>query len=168
MYGCPKCPLVFGYNYSLKDHLMSHEKQGRKKLSCPNCKFTFLGRKHLRQHRTLCSKATPQPHDLDRFTCENCGRGFQTVRALEQHMGYNNTFTLQCSQCPKKFVHQNELDEHVQIDHATQEPEKKKEFECQKCKLTFSKKKSLKNHSTRCSEVLLRLEDIKLEPTDKI
>ncbi|GIY61572.1 hypothetical protein CDAR_232221, partial [Caerostris darwini] len=76
------------------------------------------------------------------FSCNVCGKRFQTRTDLERHiLIHNEKKPFSCDICGKKFSRKDALSKHASV-HTGKEP-----FSCEVCSKTFSQKYALRHHA---------------------
>ena len=71
---CDKCDFCCETKYDLKSHMLTHEE----KTPCPECGERV---RHMKAHM----KAVHTPDELQKYQCQDCGKGFHESRKLEIH-----------------------------------------------------------------------------------
>lgn len=101
------------------------------------------------QHAVI-SSAPVQPEtqpSLPRIQCDECSKTFSKPKYLSQHKNFVHIESdLICSQCKKKFLTKEKLEEHVK-----RHSDNHKRFQCtaSDCLLKFTTKQSMQRHYTR-------------------
>lgn len=141
---CSQCSMTFRYKRHLDRHL-----EGHKKNNCSHCNAKFARRKHLEIHlfRSHGERVTKYPH-----SCDACSRSFPKRTLLNRHRAKHNYENGKvCSDCGEMV--NTEEDDKDRKEHNCA----KKQFECKKCRQTFSIEQTylthIQNHDNhKCSK----------------
>ena len=134
---CSICNRVFLSTQRLLSHLDLHHK-GVGAIECSICMEAFDDSGHLRQH--LSEKHPVEKHN---FSCRFCGEKFSTKRFCTDHEEtHSEVFKFQCKICFKRYMSEDDLDDHVKWDHD-------KAGQCRFCGKHIDKPKTLRNHELR-------------------
>lgn len=89
-----------------------------------------------------------QRHNICKYICDKCGKGFPIVTELHIHQISRHGVGpyLQCEQCSYKAPTKLKLKEHIRL-HTGERP-----FTCDKCGLTFRRQAIWRNHQVHHSE----------------
>ncbi|CAB3376686.1 Hypothetical predicted protein [Cloeon dipterum] len=163
---CALCGQQFSKSRAFAQHLAEHS--GRK-FCCPVCKRNLASEEGLVRHQEVHS-------DTRNHCCHHCGRLFQTLTCLSQHVRYqhrpaeNPAFT--CQFCNKNFVQRTHFEIHVRTHtgikpyccetcgsrfpssallqrHVYGVHEKKKRYKCPQCPKEFLYKHNYTAHLAR-------------------
>ncbi|KZC09926.1 Zinc finger protein 26, partial [Dufourea novaeangliae] len=161
-YQCDKCYHAYVSKEAYKEHTKTHEEESY--VECPFCQQRYKRMVGLRQHQIRvhstiepkfvcdhCGKRFKLKGDLalhiDRthmnvtHVCRFCGKTVKNVMLHEwQHQKAMKkvNFRFCCHLCPRKFRHQNGLENHLLMH--------KKGFQCDQCELVFGKPAALTRH----------------------
>lgn len=137
---CFICNEKFGSKIEKFHHINEiHEKE--KVHSCSICKFISSSARYLDNH--------VKSHKVKKdFLCEKCSKSFFKLQHLREHINLvhlsnKESYAYACSLCDKKFKCAQNLRRHSEI-HLN-----KKNFSCDKCQSSFSRKESLEVHIFR-------------------
>lgn len=110
---CPQCPeKTFKTQVSLQQHMKTHGLSFP--YECSKCDEKFLQMAHFNQHMAL--------HEEFKFRCTMCASSFNQESLLKKHMQRHIEGRYhQCSECGKGFTLKNQLNKHIQLEHASTE-----------------------------------------------
>ncbi|XP_044730310.1 zinc finger protein OZF-like [Chrysoperla carnea] len=148
-YICPKCKSLFISLNDFKKHLYSHylQKIDKKfRLTCEICSKKFESESILNAHKD-------QFHlDQNAFSCNECGKKFQSIEKLTEHEfihkeNTNHTYPKEklfnCHQCGKSCISEYMLKRHLPT-HVPKEL--RNNFQCDQCDRKFLNAINLANH----------------------
>ncbi|XP_037037055.1 transcription factor grauzone-like isoform X3 [Bradysia coprophila] len=98
--------------------------------------------------------------DSDPYKCTECGKRFWSNNGLKTHMQHhvpNESRTINCSLCLKKFVKEHQLKKHMNEKHASTEGIR---YGCGKCVKTFPSKMQLYQHNRAVHEMVDNVCDV--------
>lgn len=180
---CDKCGNSYRQKHALKDHLKTHEEEG-KLFSCKYCSMKFSGKQkwvtHENRHKGMCAcicevcgvryenKYTLDDHMSKhtgeyKYSCIECKKGFNKIEALNDHSNvHSGDRPYTCDICRKRFANCGTFWQH-RMTHKLE-----RDFICEVCKKSFKLKahlaKHLKIHSserkhvcTECGLTFLKL-----------
>lgn len=134
---CSICNRVFSSTQRLLSHLDLHHK-GVGPVQCSICAETFDDSINLRGHL-----AENHPVEKHNISCRFCGEKFSTKKACISHEEtHSEIFRFWCKICSKRFMSEDDLDDHVKWDHD-------KAGQCRFCGKHIDKPKALRNHELR-------------------
>ena len=146
---CPYCDTKFSGIYQRQKHVDSEHKHNR--MSCPKCDRSFQCKQSLDYHLlTKHSKTTPPTH-----TCQICDKTFVAKVSLDNHNKFfhSDERKFSCNQCESTFKQRKNLNRHVFHVHGSNERKEdywqdlpKILYECEHCKVKFTRKADLKAH----------------------
>ena len=136
------CKICNLYRTVLMENLRQHiELHVNDKLNCRICSFIAHSEHSLRQHLKEVHQNVS-----GNVICEICG---SCVSCYKSHVSKaHGIAAYKCSHCPKAFIKDNELKEHMLYEH------KGSVFQCDKCNEIFFLKSSLEKHLPKCGENL--------------
>lgn len=160
-YKCTKCPKVFSASHLLKSHLVTYHKLN--KYVCRICSSLFPSLHIMIEHRKTHNKNTcmkcstmfqnkedfsrhMKTHEISkkRHQCEICGKRFEEVRSLKNHMlTHSDTTPYHCDQCEGKFKSKDTLRKHKTRVHS------KTSYMCDLCGKLFNFKGTLDQHKRK-------------------
>lgn len=110
---CPQCPeKTFKQQTQLQQHMKTHGLSFP--FECSKCPEKFLQLAHFNQHMAL--------HEEFKFRCTMCTSSFNQEALLKKHMQRHIDGRYhQCSECAKGFTLKNQLNKHIQLEHASSE-----------------------------------------------
>lgn len=133
-FSCQQCDATFVYEFKLKQHMLTHKSDEEMPFHCPHCQQGFVAKSGLLRHEVVCqlqsegnkeesaeamrkqrmynrSKVGKNPNKK----CSECGETFLRYDQFLLHMRTHNDkaeLPLQCSYCPKGFVHEYNRRQH--------------------------------------------------------
>jgi len=136
----PQCKVCGGRFLVLEKHMLVHS-EVREKHICSVCGKDFTRECNLLRHMQL--------HSGDCYTCQDCGRNFQTLQYLRLHSlaVHVKEENYVCTHCGKTFSKKHCFESHIVV-HSDERP-----FRCETCGKTFKKKLGLNIHQTTHSSV---------------
>lgn len=110
---CPQCPeKTFKQQAQLQQHMKTHGLSFP--FECSKCEEKFLQLAHFNQHMAL--------HEEFKFRCNMCSSSFNQESLLKKHMQRHIDGRFhQCPECQKGFTLKNQLNKHIQLEHASSE-----------------------------------------------
>ena len=103
---------------------------------CTECDKTFQTRAAFKNHK-LMHKGL--------YTCTQCNRSLSSTWSLQQHMlthtNGEGRAKFPCDVCGKSFCDKSSVNKHVRAVHMNYKP-----FKCDQCDLTFSERKTMREH----------------------
>lgn len=110
---CPQCPdKTFKQQNQLQQHMKTHGLTFP--FECTKCDEKFLQAAHFNQHLAL--------HEEFKFRCTMCSSSFNQEALLKKHMQRHIDGRYhQCPECSKGFTLKNQLNKHIQLEHASSE-----------------------------------------------
>ncbi|CAL8123835.1 unnamed protein product [Orchesella dallaii] len=101
---CDKCSYQCKYDYQLKKHIASHDKEeeeGEKRFKCPSCNKGFKYKDNLRRHFMLHLENNP-------FVCDfaNCNRKFNSQHSLRRHKLLHSQSSVEANRVYCPICHQ--------------------------------------------------------------
>ena len=103
---------------------------------CTECHKTFQSRAAFRNHK--------QMHE-GLYTCSHCNKSLSSSWSLQQHMQTHSSVEerakFPCDVCGKSFCDKSSVNKHVRSVHMNYKP-----FKCSQCDLTFSERKTMREH----------------------
>ena len=132
---CDVCGKTFKRTGDLNVHVKNHDKGPQ--FECKYCKKKMSKKTNLMRHQEkFCSS-------LDKsnlqYQCTECPKKFFSERGRDRHEITHDQSPVQCPVCSEFRIN---LRRHIKEVHQT----KIKSFECNTCKLRFSRQKTLTNH----------------------
>ncbi|XP_063677575.1 zinc finger protein 771-like [Bolinopsis microptera] len=132
---CDTCGNMFGWRNSLTKHIRTvHDKVAR--LTCPYCQYRTDHQHHLTQHILT--------HTGDKqYRCTHCDYTTVQKNTLTTHIYRNHTnktHNCQYHECGVKKSSEQELYDHISLEHALQQ------YRCDVCPMSFKKPDGLKKH----------------------
>ncbi|XP_059608031.1 uncharacterized protein LOC132255877 [Phlebotomus argentipes] len=108
--------------------------------ACTSCGEKFAEKVKLKSH--ILQMHGNSDTGKSGFPCNVCGAVLQHKLSFERHLVLhdNSLGTVKCPQCPKSFLRQCDLDEHLPR-HSQERP-----FKCSDCSLSFKKRRGLQQH----------------------
>lgn len=110
---CPQCPdKTFKQQNQLQQHMKTHGLSFP--FECAKCDEKFLQAAHFNQHLQL--------HEEFKFRCSMCSSSFNSEALLKKHtQRHIDGRYHQCPECSKGFTLKNQLNKHIQLEHASSE-----------------------------------------------
>lgn len=158
---CDKCGNSYRQKHALKDHLRTHEEEG-KYFSCKYCCLKFRGRQkwvtHENRHKGMCAcicevcgvryenKYALEDHMSKhtgqyKYSCTECEKGFNKIEALKDHHNvHSGDRPYNCEVCGKRFANCGTFWQH-KVTHKSE-----RDFTCDVCKKSFKLKTHLAKH----------------------
>lgn len=111
---CDICGKKFKSKPAFVKHYDEHQGIVEPAAQCSICGAWLKNRYSLKVHLTI--------HEDTEFSCDICGKIFQTKKNLSRHKGYWHRLerNLKCSYCDKIFREKRNLDEHMATHTETQ------------------------------------------------
>ncbi|KAJ6644218.1 Zinc finger protein, partial [Pseudolycoriella hygida] len=140
---CDTCNKTFNSKNKIKQHLVTHINEGRRKFLCVKCGNQFCSKFGLTQHIRAI-------HDKEqRFQCTKCSRKFAHKHNLKTHMNrHNGIRPYACNVCTKTFYDSSTLNVHTKSVHS-----QTNEFACSICSKTFNRNGNLKIHMVKTHHI---------------
>ena len=135
---CDHCPMTFRSKYSLRMHLLTHDKNYMK----PSLPCKFCGKDIKRKNMYLHVKRIHFDQG-EEFPCSQCGKVFNNDFRLKKHIKFvhEKADSEECKLCGKKFPCPQNLRKHIDGVH-----KKLKPFGCKLCGHFFTQNGSLNLH----------------------
>jgi len=137
IYNCNECPMTFPYVKDLKKHVqLTH--RVKEQLTCIHCNLICRSQKTFITHL----KVVHNDHESGlKCTCSVCGKKFQKLSNLEDHiLRHNEIKQFGCMYCPKRCATKQDLDRHLR-SHSGEAT-----FMCNFCSRTFVHRKTYTIH----------------------
>jgi KRAB domain-containing zinc finger protein len=100
-------------------------------LQCSQCLKILSSETHFQRHIR-----THEPKD---FTCDNCGRHFNTKDKLRLHLfNHRKHYKIKCTVCDKEYVTHQSMRKHLRTHF--------EQHQCDECGQVFKHKRLLQNH----------------------
>ncbi|CAO1434406.1 unnamed protein product [Diamesa hyperborea] len=141
---CDLCEKDFIHRYSLKKHMVVHNKDD-KPFKCSICDATFSRQRVMKLHE--------KTHRQERnHVCEICSKSFLLRQGLKKHYRvHNNEKPYSCPFCDKKFSASYNKRVHLRV-HTLEKP-----YSCNLCvELAFSHKSSLRAHQEKIHNIPMK------------
>ncbi|CAG4958896.1 unnamed protein product [Colias eurytheme] len=115
---CSECDAYFENEELLRNHALN-EHSLKRDYNCEDCDMTFLTADELKHHQ--------QSHrEFKQHQCYLCLSSFKDDKTLHDHLIIHaNGVGFKCTECDLSFVHEKEMQEHIQEKHGTPETNKK-------------------------------------------
>ena len=157
-YDCGKCDFITNN----RDALWFHNRRnhaGKSKKNCELCEYSTSDLRNLSQH-------IQSVHEGIQFTCEDCGKTYLRLKALDHHklVAHSDnppTKPFQCTICCKSYYRRDELNDHVISSHG------EKLFKCDLCLYSTSLEKRLKKHKISHEPRSVNCEDCEFKTSTK-
>lgn len=134
-YICETCGKTFKTSWSLKEHIYLHTGEETYPYKCDQCSKKFIAQKAFKEHLLRHS-------GIKNFECTYCPMKKTTARELKTHLNYHTKEKQwPCPLCPSIFNARGNLKLHNDRVHLGI-----KNYNCQHCDQSFSKKETLKHH----------------------
>jgi len=145
-YKCDFCQMDFTTQSVLVKHRRVHT--GEKPFQCEECGMAFTQRSTLVNHKKVhTGKRRRYPQRLLYFLCKPCSRHYPSVEKLHSHIclptGQSPNGEFSCISCPKKFVSEKCMKNHVHDAHSATAGTSQ---ECVVCKEILSDLNELVDH----------------------
>ncbi|KAL9704592.1 hypothetical protein quinque_008110 [Culex quinquefasciatus] len=105
---------------------------------CDKCKRNFRSQRGLRQH------ANTHHTGIKAHGCEICGKRFDLLEEMEKHRERHSTenkpFACRVDGCPKRFMHEFDMERHLALKHG------KAPHGCDICSKVFGRNDHLEKH----------------------
>lgn len=139
VYICDFCHKTFNSKNKIKQHVITHINEGRRKFLCVACGFQFCSKFGLGQHiRAIHEKE-------QRFQCNICQRRFAHKHNLKTHMNrHEGVRPYPCSLCKKAFYDSSTLNVHTKSVHSNSNS-----YICNICLKSFNRNGNLKIHMVK-------------------
>jgi len=149
---CEICYMIFGDNYNLRKHQLTHQVEGSE-YKCDKCPFVTDQFANLTRHLKLSTHGEKKKTKTSRtsktsYDCSFCEKSFASKKLLKKHASIHPEYkgekiekTFMCDICPKSFYGNTDLKRHKNF-HAGIKP-----FLCDLCPHTSSTKSHLKEHT---------------------
>ncbi|KAJ2941854.1 hypothetical protein O0L34_g10669 [Tuta absoluta] len=139
-YPCHYCDRIFIKRTSQFNHMRNRHGSA----ACDICQEIFSGERGLTAHMQKAHK------EAVKSRCESCGVQFHTESALSRHLetlstGCNSDVRA-CAECGDNFTNEDDLNDHMKINHW-------KEIKCEKCNANFENEKLYRMHRVIHKEV---------------
>lgn len=134
LFPCQACGFVCRSKHSLQSHF-TRKHTDTYEYPCKFCSKKFKVKGDLTTHVRFHHKEKPTMCDLCGKTCRNSG----SLYVHQKWAHYKPKF--ECHICKRRMVTQENLDQHLLLQH-----EKKERIMCAECGKTFNKKDSFKRH----------------------
>ncbi|KAI5635951.1 zinc-finger double domain-containing protein [Phthorimaea operculella] len=139
-YPCHYCDRIFIKRTSQFNHMRNRHGSA----ACDICQEIFSGERGLTAHMQKAHK------EAVKSRCESCGVQFHTELALSHHLetlsaGCNSNIK-SCAECGDNFNSEDDLNDHMKINHW-------KEIKCEKCNANFENEKLYRMHRVIHKEV---------------
>jgi KRAB domain-containing zinc finger protein len=163
MFVCDLDNKRFKLKNDLRDHMRAHIlKDQRKKFFCSTCNSSFFSNSALRNHfnyfhsgyieehpcncgKIFGSRMKLKQHQINvhsgrKFTCEHCGKTYDSSRTLRKHLENHTIGKIQCPVCGKEYYRAS-MNDHLKIHNDPY-------FECEyeSCFKKFYSQHKLNNH----------------------
>lgn len=127
-YKCQTCEEMFRSPWHLEEHLMSHLNE-KKVYNCSQCTKVYTNYpnywRHVKSHSIkgktrerdlLKSKILTTPENIsgEGLKCNVCLKSFTSVVGFQQHIQLHGPKRYQCTECKKRFVSRDYLQNHLQ------------------------------------------------------
>lgn len=124
-YKCQTCEKMFRSPWHLEEHLMSHVNE-KKLYNCSQCEKVFTNYSnyigHVKSHSIKGtnsrsqerSRTTSSSKPIGGLKCNVCLKTFTTVVRFQQHLELHGPKKYQCTECKRKFVSKDYLQNHLQ------------------------------------------------------
>lgn len=142
-YECDVCNKIFDSKNRIRQHLITHVNEGRRKFLCVACGNQFCSKFGLSQHIRAI-------HDKEqRFQCVKCDRRFAHKHNLKTHMNrHNGNRPYACNVCTKTFYDSSTLNVHTKSVHS-----KTNAYVCNICSKGFNRNGNLKIHLVKTHHI---------------
>ncbi|CAH0731002.1 unnamed protein product, partial [Brenthis ino] len=169
---CETCGKTFTYKNTLNKHILVHElllpreecpicnklvrsdrlnahakiHSDRQQFYCNTCDKTFVSLDSFEKH--LKNSKTHALHDVLKYKCTLCSKGFRTLTALKDHINYYHMgkTDYKCPICNKALSTRRGVTRHVRRTHQGLKEKIGDKILCQICGKTFRDKKCLVEH----------------------
>ncbi|XP_026283615.1 zinc finger protein 14-like [Frankliniella occidentalis] len=134
-FSCPLCDATFVYEFKLRQHMLTHKTDEEMPFHCPHCQQGFVAKSGLLRHEVVCQSQSSEVNKEESAEamrrqrmynrskvgknpnkkCHECGETFLRYDQFLLHMRTHNDkaeLPLQCSYCPKGFVHEYNRKQH--------------------------------------------------------
>lgn len=134
-FSCQQCDATFVYEFKLKQHMLTHKTDEEMPFHCPYCQQGFVAKSGLLRHEVVCQSQSTEENKEENAEamrrqrmynrskvgknpnkkCHECGETFLRYDQFLLHMRTHNEkaeLPLQCSYCPKGFVHEYNRRQH--------------------------------------------------------
>ncbi|CAH1777311.1 unnamed protein product [Owenia fusiformis] len=153
---CPECSEKFRSKCLLIVHLKDDHQQSSEfeityeyKIICPSCPKRFASNSLLTEHMVDIHPSHPLPisnQESGKNSCELCGKGFSSGRALTRHLDGRPPFrSLQCKFCPEKVKSKCRLSYHIEMEHVPTQTQNLQRA-CKLCNKQFDNENALNRH----------------------
>lgn len=142
-YECDICSKRFNSRNKIRQHLVTHINEGRRKFLCVACGNQFCSKFGLTQHISAI-------HDKEqRFECTKCNRRFAHKHNLKTHLNrHNGIRPYKCTCCDKTFYDSSTLNVHTKSVHSGTNA-----YICSICSKGFNRNGNLKIHMVKTHHI---------------
>lgn len=153
-YECDICSKRFISKTKIRQHLITHINEGRRKFLCVACGNQFCSKFGLAQHISSI-------HDKEqKFQCTKCSRRFAHKHNLKTHMNrHDGIRPYACGVCSKSFYDSSTLNVHTKSVHSGTNA-----YVCSICSKGFNRNGNLKIHMVKTHHI----QRPKLQTTSRI
>lgn len=140
---CDICRKTFNSRNKIRQHLITHINEGRRKFLCVACGNQFCTKFGLTQHIRAI-------HDKEqRFQCTKCNRRFAHKHNLKTHLNrHDGIRPYACKVCTKTFYDSSTLNVHTKSVHSDTNA-----YVCNICSKAFNRNGNLKLHMAKTHQI---------------